>query len=71
MIYLKILIFLLFHLNIFLPSYVLLLQTVINTCLTKRCIEEILETYNCHQPISNLSLYQKGILNMDIKIVRF
>jgi len=69
MIYLKILIFLLFHLNTFFPSYVLLLQTVINTCLTKRYIEEILKNYNFHQPISNLSLYRKGILNMVLKFI--
>jgi len=43
MIYFKILIFLLFHLNIFSPSYVSLLKTVIKTCLTQRYIEEILD----------------------------
>ena len=68
MIYIKILIFLLFHLNIFFPSYVSLLQTVINACLTKRYIEERLENCNFHQPISNLSLYQKVIRNVGIKI---
>jgi len=42
---LKILIFLLFHLNIYFPSYILLLQTMINTCLTQRYMEEILDSY--------------------------
>jgi len=43
MIYFKILIFLLFHLDIFFSFYVLLLQPVSSTCLTQRYIEEILD----------------------------
>ena len=34
---------LLFHLNIFFPSYVSLLQTMTITCLTQRYMEEILD----------------------------
>jgi len=42
---LKISIILLFYLNIFFSSYVSLLQTMINTCLTQRYMKEILDSY--------------------------
>jgi len=68
MIYLKILIFSPFHLSIF-----LLLCFVITTCDQYMFNSEIhrrnnRQITNFHQPISNLSLYQKGILNMGIKL---
>ena len=44
-IYFKILIFLPFHFNIFFPSYISLLQTVISTCLTQKYREEMLDSY--------------------------